>query len=300
MSWAVGGGLVVGAGGSCCEMPERARMSVPEPKEPRGRGSGAFYALKLLVTGWSSTYVPVGETMGETIGPSGLSEESSILSDLIRKHRGRIVIYTGAGVSTAAAIPDYRGTHGLYRNSTNSGRRVVGTRLRLPEASFAKPTFTHMAICALVSHGYVRHVVSQNVDCLHLRSGLPRKNLSELHGNLFIEKLTYRAFDVAENTARGRHMTGRICSFCCDAPTFSSLQRSITLGALKLLFEKKNASKDDSVAAIHRAAQNICKDFGRCIMSLSFISSANLLCYYYSLFHKFVAELHELLELQIG
>ncbi|KAL5103616.1 NAD-dependent protein deacetylase sirtuin-7 [Taenia crassiceps] len=205
--------------------------------------------------------------MGEAIGPSGLSEESQELSALIRKHRGRIVVYTGAGVSTAANIPDYRGTRGLYRNSNGSGRRVVGTKLRLPEASFAKPTFTHMAIHALVSHGYVRHVVSQNVDCLHLRSGLSRKYLSELHGNLFIEqclscnKLTYRAFDVAENTAKGRHLTGRVCPFCCDALTFSSLQRAIALETMKLLIEKKCVSKDDSVAAVHRAAQNIWKDF---------------------------------------
>ncbi|CDS39854.1 NAD dependent deacetylase sirtuin 7 [Echinococcus multilocularis] len=200
---------------------------------------------------------------------SSLSEESRTLSNLIRKHRGRIVIYTGAGVSTAADIPDYRGTHGLYRNSNPSGRRIISAKLRLPEASFAKPTFTHMAICALVFHGYVRHVVSQNVDCLHLRSGLPRKNLSELHGNLFIEqclsckKLTHRAFDVAETTARARHLTGRICPFCCDAPTFSSLQRSIALETLKILVEKKKASKDDSVAAVHQAAQNVCKDYDR-------------------------------------
>lgn len=63
--------------------------------------------------------------MGEAVGPSELSEESRALSDLIRKHRGRIVIYTGAGVSTAAAIPDYRGTHGLYRNSNSSGSLIL-------------------------------------------------------------------------------------------------------------------------------------------------------------------------------
>ncbi|VDM34062.1 unnamed protein product [Hydatigera taeniaeformis] len=93
--------------------------------------------------------------MVDTVKSSDLLEEALALSKLIRKHRGRIVIYTGAGISTAAAIPDYRGTHGLYRNSTPSSRKVIGTKLRLPEASYAKPTFTHMAICALVTNGYV-------------------------------------------------------------------------------------------------------------------------------------------------
>ena len=51
-----------------------------------------------------------------------------------------------------------------------------------------RPTLTHEAIAHLLELGYVKHVISQNVDGLHLLSGIPLENLSELHGNAFVEQ----------------------------------------------------------------------------------------------------------------
>ncbi|XP_045771993.1 proline-rich protein 36 isoform X2 [Maniola jurtina] len=145
--------------------------------------------------------------------PQELRDKCRILARALRDAK-HLVVYTGAGISTAADIPDYRGPRGVWT------RLQRGERVARVEVARARPTFTHMALSALWARGALKFVVSQNCDGLHVRAGLPRRALAELHGDMFAERcaacrrVLLRAFDTTARTARHAHGTRRLCHTC--------------------------------------------------------------------------------------
>ncbi|CAI0374095.1 unnamed protein product [Linum tenue] len=121
--------------------------------------------------------------MAEFFDPSSvLQEKIEQLAKMIQESK-HLVVFTGAGISTSCGIPDFRGPKGIW-TLQREGKA-------LPEASLpfhrAMPSITHMALVELEKAGILKFVISQNVDGLHLRSGIPREKLSELHGDSFME-----------------------------------------------------------------------------------------------------------------
>lgn len=147
-----------------------------------------------------------------------IEQKAETLAQLIAESN-YIVVYTGAGISTSASIPDYRGPNGLWTQIKKTGTFSI---TKIHDLTTAEPTLTHMAIRELCKRRVVNHVVSQNCDGLHLRSGIPQSHLSEIHGNMYIEvcptceKQYFRQADITERTSRFRHKTGRKCHTCAE------------------------------------------------------------------------------------
>jgi NAD-dependent deacetylase len=114
--------------------------------------------------------------------------------------RRRILVYTGAGISTESGIPDFRGPNGLWtrvdpddftidRYIQSPERRIQGWRMHADGAlwgarSDISPNPAHLAVTELWKSGLTSGVITQNVDGLHLVAGLPRESLSEIHGDV--------------------------------------------------------------------------------------------------------------------
>uniref|UniRef100_A0A8C4MYC3 protein acetyllysine N-acetyltransferase n=1 Tax=Equus asinus asinus TaxID=83772 RepID=A0A8C4MYC3_EQUAS len=121
-----------------------------------------------------------------------------------------VVFHTGAGISTASGIPDFRGPHGVWTMEERGLAPRFDTTFEM-----ARPTQTHMALVQLERVGLLRFLVSQNVDGLHVRSGFPRDKLAELHGNMFVEECVKCKTQYVRDTvvgSMGLKATGRLCT----------------------------------------------------------------------------------------
>jgi NAD-dependent SIR2 family protein deacetylase len=90
------------------------------------------------------------------------------------------VFFTGAGISTESGLPDFRGPEGVW---TRRDKGLPPRPMTVPWNS-VQPNKGHYAIVDLQNMGKMKFLISQNVDNLHLKSGVQPQLLAELHGNM--------------------------------------------------------------------------------------------------------------------
>lgn len=108
-----------------------------------------------------------------------------------------IVFLTGAGVSTASGIPDYRSKGGLYDGQMELPEYLLSTEALAHEPAkmydfiiknmyfpAAQPNVIHQKMAQLVNAGRAL-IITQNVDGLHLKAGVNAERVIEFHGNIY-------------------------------------------------------------------------------------------------------------------
>ncbi|TDA65772.1 MAG: NAD-dependent deacylase [Clostridia bacterium] len=109
----------------------------------------------------------------------------------------RVIVFTGAGVSTESGIPDFRSPGGIwsqydpdeftYQNflCSREARRQHWRMLRDTFLAYQPdPNPAHLAIARLEEMGKLDCVVTQNIDGLHQQAGVPEEKVFELHGTM--------------------------------------------------------------------------------------------------------------------
>ncbi|KAG5918137.1 hypothetical protein E4U42_006988 [Claviceps africana] len=162
--------------------------------------------------------------------PTVLTERSlSAVAEYIhrRGEEANIVVLTGAGISTAAGIPDFRSPKtGLYSNLE---------RLNLPHAEAVfdisyfrvhpepfyvlaqelypgrfHPTVSHAFISLLAQKGLLLKLFTQNIDCLERRAGVPPDKIVEAHGSFASQRCIECRAEFPDGAMREHVEGGRV------------------------------------------------------------------------------------------
>ena len=150
-------------------------------------------------------------------------EKTKAFEKLVRamsEECARTVVFTGAGMSTDSGLPDFRSKGGVWTKvnpmelATTSAMRDNYERfhefyaLRFEQMRDAKPNEGHIILADWEKRGYVRCIVTQNVDGLHAEAG--SRTIYELHGS--VGKV--RCMECSAPSTQEAFIAGERCTFC--------------------------------------------------------------------------------------
>jgi len=128
--------------------------------------------------------------------PAPIADEAILTARRFIDEARRIVVLTGAGISTDSGIPDFRGPQGLWTKNPEAEKmatiqhyvadrevRQRAWRMRLESPMHDRePNDGHRALVALERRGILDTLITQNVDGLHLKAGSSPERVIEIHG----------------------------------------------------------------------------------------------------------------------
>nr|WP_321502666.1 Sir2 family NAD-dependent protein deacetylase [uncultured Dethiosulfovibrio sp.] len=126
-----------------------------------------------------------------------IKKDTQLCSKLIEKARSTVVL-SGAGMSTASGIPDFRGPEGLYSGKNGPTMESIFElesftenpsmfydfhRRFLSVVDQATPTYTHRFLASMERESLLSGIVTQNIDALHQKGG--SRDVYEIHGSIW-------------------------------------------------------------------------------------------------------------------
>lgn len=123
-----------------------------------------------------------------------MEEKIRLVAKKIKESK-RLIVFTGAGISTESGIPDYRSQGGIwdkfkpvffdeFMSSEKSRIRYWEQRIDMEKSlAVSRPNKGHKSIAKLHELGILKALITQNIDGLHQESGIPEEKIIELHGN---------------------------------------------------------------------------------------------------------------------
>lgn len=150
------------------------------------------------------------------------------VADLILESK-KMLVFTGAGISTESGIPDFRSPGGIW-DRFDPDDFTIEKFINDPEArrkqwqifgegllsEKAEPNAAHIAIAELHSLGKLDCVVTQNIDNLHQKAGVPDEKVLELHGNMRRATCLKCGRQYSFVEIRARLDSGEEIPGCCD------------------------------------------------------------------------------------
>jgi NAD-dependent deacetylase len=157
----------------------------------------------------------------------------------------RVLVLTGAGVSPESGIPTFRGMDGYWRNLDPTTLATPEAFARDPQLVWdwyrerrqrirnARPNAAHEAVARLAQRTDEFLLVTQNVDDLHTRAGIPAQRMVQIHGDIFVTRCSRCEFSERGGVGSPEpHMRGRLRSIAPTSENDVNLPRCADCHAL--------------------------------------------------------------------